>query len=113
MNKATEPPPWFGYSIVLQFNFGSDPRTGVCDLLIRLAQHEAPGSRTISILFEGVAGLSVKDFGGGLTQLLCLAVEDIRDQQLDRINYVVTDKERDALKLSCRAFRIVEEGLVS
>jgi len=41
-----------------------------------------------------VSNLTIAEFGGGLTQLLCLRAEDVRAAQLDRVALRFADLEK-------------------
>jgi len=55
-----------------------------------------------------VSNLKLQEFGGGLTQLLYLTIEDIQEFQLDRINFRIKDVERGMLQCYCTDFEIRE-----
>ena len=96
----------FGYTTVKDLKFEFDAVRSVCSLALQL---ENPTSqRVISLVLKEVANLRLKEFGGGLTQLLYLLVEDIRGSQLDRINFQVKDVERGTFECQCRDFEVRE-----
>src|SRR5258706_15909865 len=51
---------------------------------------------------SGVTNLSLQDFGGGLTQLMSLRVEDVSGRQWDRIAYSVTELKHESIAFLCR-----------
>jgi hypothetical protein len=62
--------PWHGLTVVVSLAFETDMQTGSCSLVLNLASDRALGAEAVSIRFDGVVGRRLKDFGGGLTQLL-------------------------------------------
>ena len=48
-----------------------------------------------------VSNLTIAEFGGGLTQLLCLRAEDERAAQLDRVALRFSDLERGTIAFDC------------
>lgn len=66
-------------------------------LTLVLTKGSGSQSATITAHFRDVARLDLQQFGGGLTQLLYLAVEDVSVQQWDRVRYRVFDAERDMI----------------
>lgn len=47
--------------------------------------------------------MSIREFGGGLTQVMCLRVKDLSDLQHDRVRFLLEDLEDQALSLKCEA----------
>jgi hypothetical protein len=95
-----------GFTVLRSMEFSVDLDTGVCTLVLDLTESESTGAKAILAEFLGVSNLLVRNFGGGLTQLLLLAVEDISDRQLDRINYEVKELERESISFFCRTLTI-------
>ena len=48
-----------------------------------------------------VSSLAIAEFGGGLTQFLCLRAEDVRSAQFDRVALRFTDLERGTIAFCC------------
>jgi hypothetical protein len=68
------------------------------DLKITLAN----SSGEVIVLSCGdVSSLHISEFGGGLTQFLCLRGRDMRERQLDRVTFHFHDVERDAIAFDC------------
>ena len=107
MKAETIPSQWAGLTLVVSATFATDLATGDCTLVLDLAKDRAPGSKALSVRFDGVASLSLRAFGGGLTQILGLDVRDVSNQQWDRQPYEVFDYERDVISFRCRAYEIV------
>src|ERR1043165_6712613 len=95
-----------GFTSLRRLEFSVEKETGVCTLMLHLAEDALVGNRSIRAEFSSVSNLFVKQFGGGQTQLLLLAIEDISDRQLDRINYEVRELERDCISFLCRTVTI-------
>lgn len=81
---------------MLRLEFSVDADSGVCRLILDLAPSQTQDTRTLRAGFVDVSNLSIREFGGGLTQVVDLAVEDISDKQLDRIKYEVKELERES-----------------
>lgn len=96
-----------GFTFLVSLEFVTELDDGMCNLALVLAETEYEGSRTVRAEFGGVANLSVKGIGGGLTQLLLIYIEDVSDRQLDRIHYEVKELERDTLFFFCRTVSII------
>ena len=82
---------------------------GFCRLTLILGRESAlvaGASEIVCFSFNGVSNLKVADFGGGLTQVMCLRCKDVRGQQLDRINFELEDLEDGKLFFLCRSFEI-------
>jgi len=99
-NKLTEA--LRGFTLLLSLEFSVELDSGNCALIMNLTDGEAKGAKSISAEFSGVSNLRIEDFGGGMTQLLLLVVEDIRDKQLDRLNYQIRELERNSISFMCR-----------
>jgi hypothetical protein len=96
----------FGYTTVNDLKFEFDAARSVCDLTLQL---ENPSSqKAITLVLKEVANLRLNEFGGGLTQLLLLMIEDVRGLQYDRINFKVKEIERGTFECHCRDFEIRE-----
>lgn len=97
-----------GFTIVRRLEFAVEVRSGACTLMLDLTKTDTGKGEVLIVEFLDVASLSLKDFGGGLTQLLLLHVDDIRHEQLDRRNYAVRELERESFSFVCRDFRLVQ-----
>lgn len=95
-----------GFTCVRVLSFETDPRSGECTLTLTLVSDEARPADEIEATFFDVANLSLRDFGGGITQLLQLAIEDISHLGLDRTGYRVTELERDSISFTFRRLEI-------
>jgi len=72
------------------------------DLALTLAESEDSESERMEIHFYDVSALEIKDFGGGLTQLMHLKISPI-NSGLDRIRYEIRDLEGE--KISFQFFK--------
>ena len=97
-------------TIVQRLEFSVQTDSGSCTLVLELAESEFPGGKAVRAEFRGVSNLSIKGFGGGITQLLLLSVEDITEKQLDRLNYEVKELERDSIAFLCQSITITKAG---
>ena len=95
-----------GFTVLVCLNFSVELESGKCHLILDLAESEIIGAKSIRAEFSGVSNLCLKNLGGGINQLLCLAIEDIRDRQLDRISYQVQELEEDSLSFYCQSLSI-------
>jgi hypothetical protein len=103
---------WRGHTVVLGMQFKVDPLTWDCDLILDLADGDKQGAGIVRVEFRGVSGLSLKKFGGGLTQVLYLVAEDIRDRQLDQLMYQIRELERDSISFMCGSIQITKKYLL-
>lgn len=101
-----------GYTIVMLLQFVTDVTSGVCKLNIQLAKDDALGSEAIELEFDDVGQLSIREFGGGVTQVLCVRVVDVSDLGLERVKLRVEEMERDAIRFECRSARLVRRFAV-
>jgi hypothetical protein len=96
----------FGYTTLNGLEFMFDPVRSVCDLTLQL---ENPSSRkAVTLVLQDVSDLTLREFGGGLTQLLCLVIHDKRELQLDRKNFQIKEVERGTFDCHCKDFEILE-----
>jgi hypothetical protein len=97
-----------GFTLLITLEFSTDLDSGNCKLVLTLSEDRKTDARVLRAEFSDVSSLCIKDFGGGITQLLLLVIEDVHDRQLDRIRYQIRELERDALFFCCTAFTIAE-----
>jgi hypothetical protein len=102
MNRTAFQGELHGFTILERLEFFVEPGSGIGTLLLHLSRDSSTNTDMVRARFDGVTGLSAKNLGGGLTQLLYLVVEDIRDQRLDRLNYAVAEVEKDSIRFMCR-----------
>jgi len=87
-----------GFTDIEELSLGPRSRQERYDLRVVLT--DARGGR-IALNCGDVSGLKITDFGGGLSQILCLRAEDVRSRRLDRVSFHFADKERDTVAFDC------------
>jgi hypothetical protein len=87
---------------LLSFYLAVDQRNGECSLTLNLSENKNLEANRIYVEFVGVTNLSLDELDGGLIQLILLTVEDIKDQQLDKLYYQVSDLGRESMCFYCR-----------
>ena len=89
-------------------SFASLPPDNQCNLTFSLRRDSVDEGSLLSLRFHGVALLHLSAFGGGLTQVMCLRVEDIRERQWQHLNFSVSDLEDDRVSFLCRSIECIE-----
>jgi hypothetical protein len=109
MRTEEAPWRWRDFTLVVSLAFETNMATGNCSLVLDLAEGATPGSQAVSIQFDTVAGLTLSEFGGGITQILSLDVRDISRHQWDRQTYQVVDLERNAISFRCQSYDVLRQ----
>lgn len=99
-----------GFITVEAMSFTSLAPDNRCDLMLALRRDLVGDGPLLSLNFHGVALLHLSDFGGGLTQVMSLRVEDVRERQWEYLNYSVFDLEDDRVSFLCRSIECVESS---
>ncbi len=99
-----------GFTTVESMSFTSLAPDNQCDLTFALRRDSGDEGSLLSLRFHGVALLHLSDFGGGLTQVMCLRVEDVRERQWENLNYSVSDLEDDRVRFLCRSIECMESS---
>lgn len=99
-----------GFTTVESMSFASLAPDNQCDLTFALRRDSVDEGPLLSLRFHGVALLNLSDFGGGLTQVMCLRVEDIRGRQWEYLNYSVSDLEDNRVRFLCRSIECIESS---
>jgi hypothetical protein len=86
-----------------------DPADYSYSLLLDMADRPSGGARAVSIQFDGVANLNLRGVGGGLSPIMGLEVESIKERQWERLNFRVTDLEHGQIDFLCRDYNVVRE----
>jgi hypothetical protein len=86
-----------------------DPGDYSYSLLLDMAEQPSGGARAVSIQFDGRGRSQPARVGGGLSQIMGLEVETIKERQLERLNFRVTDLEHGAIEFLCRDYKVVRE----
>lgn len=84
-------------TIIVSFTYTTDMETGYSDFTLHIASDNRAGASSVILKFSGVKELRMKLLGGGIQQFMMLEIEDIRDLQLDRVNYRLRELEHDAI----------------
>ena len=102
-----------GFTFVRELLLALDPLTGDYSLHLALSELEQPQARSITADFDEISELSIREFGGGWTQFLYLAVEDLSTKQRDRVHFRVRELERDVLTFVCARVQVSEPSSLS
>jgi hypothetical protein len=100
-----------GFTTVEAMSFASLSPENQCDLTFALRRDSVDEGPLLSLRFHGVALLHVSGFGGELTQVMCLRVEDVREGQWEHLHYSVSDLEDDRVRFLCRSIECIESSL--
>jgi hypothetical protein len=93
-----------GFSALRRAHFDCEPESGICNLALELARDEGYPAEVLRIVFSDVSSLQMREMGGGLTQILCLSIEDRKEEQLDRKRYFVSELETQNISFWCSKF---------
>ena len=66
----------------------------------------------VVLVFEGVGGLRLKDFGGGAVQIMGFDIHFVGDRGLEGVNYEISDYEDDRIRFSCGSVSVQSVGPV-
>jgi hypothetical protein len=100
---------WQGLTVIIAARLEIDPGDYSYSLLLDMAEQPSGGARAVSIQFDGVTDLNLRGVGGGLSQIMGLEVETIKERQLERLNFRVTDFEHGTIAFLCRDYKVVRE----
>ena len=98
-----------GATLVRELTFSTEFSTGECRMLLELAQTK-DWRRSIRLQAQGVSSFELRGLGGGISQLCCLRVKDVRALQHDRIAFELEDLEDRRLFLRCRTLTVDHAG---
>ncbi len=98
-----------GFTDVLKFDLNFSEKTYVCDLTLVLKHNNHSLNNVIYVIFIDVSCMNIKDFGGGLTQLLFLDVK-YDNSFIDRKKYRVVDLENNQIEFFCNDFFILDQN---
>jgi hypothetical protein len=101
--------PWRRFTIIRGIAFDTDISDGRCTLLLTLADDVGVEARVVQMEFQGVANLTMRNLGGGISQFCGLMSEDIRERQWDRLHHRVFDAEHGAIDFICDSFSCYDE----
>ncbi|KAA3606478.1 MAG: hypothetical protein DWQ01_17615 [Planctomycetota bacterium] len=88
-------------TVVHRMEFKTNLESGKCSLVLELVDDDIEPIAGIILEAGLVSDFWVKGFGGGVTQILCLRVRDVRHLQHDGVKYVLEDLENQAFNLKC------------
>src|SRR5919204_5170594 len=94
-----------GHTTVLKLVFEASPDDWSYTLVLDLAEDETKGSSVIRVEFSGITNLALREFGGGVTQLMSLKIEDIHEWQWSKVVYRVSESEHKAISFLCSDVR--------
>ena len=60
----------------------------------------------VTIHFDDVGGLCLKDFGGGAVQIMGFDIHFVGDRGMEKINYEIEDYEDNRIQFNCRNISI-------
>ncbi|AUG42038.1 MULTISPECIES: hypothetical protein [Pseudomonas] len=78
------------------------------NLLLTLAESESYDSKKIKVCFYDVSSLSVKEFGGGLTQFMHLKISKT-NSGFDRARYELSEMEDEKIYCLFFGFALIDE----
>lgn len=99
-----------GLTVVGSITFTSLAPDNQCELTLTMRRDEVSEGGLLTLRFHGVAVLNISDFGGGLTQVMHLHVEDVGARQWERINYSISDLENNRLAFLCRSIECIDSA---
>lgn len=94
------------FTFVRELSLAVDLQKAAYSLHLVLSKSERPGADWLTADFEQISELSIRDFGGGWTQVLYLAAEDIASEQRDHTRFRVRDLENDRLLFLCEQITV-------
>jgi hypothetical protein len=106
-------------AFVSSLHYEGDGASGGCELVIEfvacrrdMATSGWPADQgpryKVKIRFLGVRDLNLKEFGGGVTQIMGFDITEIADRGWERINYLVEDYEDGRISFQCESVEILE-----
>lgn len=98
-----------GHNCVESICVGSEGDLAKYNLLLTLADSEGCDKKRVKVYFYDVSSLSIKGFGGGLTQFMHLKVLGTHSG-FDRARYELIDVEDEKIYCLFREFSLVEKG---
>ncbi len=98
-----------GFTVIKAISFTSNLESHLfeCELNLELCKSEYSPEEKVVLKFIGVSSLKINELGGGLSQLCFLEIHDIRERQLDRLNFSVSETENNAISFYCTRIEVV------
>jgi hypothetical protein len=78
------------------------------DLTLVLANSDRASAK---LECSDVSNFTIAEFGGGLTQFLCLRAEDVSGAQLDRVALRFVDLERGSIAFDCSSATVTSSQI--
>ena len=100
---------FIGFTFVRLFRLTVDAETGAYSLDLELSDSEHQAAAGLVASFHDVSKLGLREFGGGWTQILHIAVEDCSENQWDRVRFRVHDLENGVLFFQCKQIVIEDK----
>ena len=67
----------------------------------------------VAIEYSNVVGLSLKGFGGGVTQIMGFDILSISDRGLEGMNYEIIDYEDNRISFNCESIKVISVSLIA
>lgn len=101
----------FNQLVFLRYTGPHETTWDVEECAVEMVLRTEPGDRRLTIECIGVEGFSLRDLGGGVTQIAGLAVDDLRQAGMEKINWKIHDLENGRIEILCKSARgRVDEG---
>ena len=101
----------FNQLVLVHFTGPHETTWDLEDCIVRFVIRTEIGDRRLTIECSGVERFTLNDAGGGVTQIVGLAVDDWRDRGLEKIAWKVHDFEGGMMEVLCNQVRgRVDEG---
>lgn len=91
-----------GLTFIRRIEFSTDFLDGCCSIVLELIDDHSRPNEQVVVEVSGVADWRLEGLGGGMNQLTCLQLADVRHLQHDRINFALLDLDHERFSLRCR-----------
>ena len=98
-----------GLSILLHFDMEASQDCSSYNLTLELGDKPRQPSRRTFVRFRNVSEMRIKDFGGGLTQLLLLKAQELGAFVIEGAKFEVKELERNSLSFKCESMEVGNE----
>ena len=99
-----------GFTDVSELSLSINHREGKYDMTLVLSNSK---DEIVILKCQDVSNLRVSDFGGGLTQFMCLRSQDVSERQLDRVCFQFVELEKGAIAFHCASAECSEDKIRS
>jgi hypothetical protein len=96
----------------MSFQVVEGPGCPVQEVELQMRTERRDPAAQIRLRFIGVQKLQIEDWPSGEVSLASFEVLDIRDRQLEELNWHIQDYEQDAITFLCRSVEIVSASHV-